>query len=105
MRYTIKIKDRYFHWSTIVDAPITHGMTLDEFREWYKDEYGNAGYDPESFNKMVALLEKYPAVNGAGIIIAETLLDSIRCNRAGNNEEYLTPDQIYENYKEAPCTN
>ena len=27
-RFTIKIKDRYFHWSTIVDAPITHGMTM-----------------------------------------------------------------------------
>ena len=98
-RFTIKIKDRYFHWSTIVDAPITDGMTVNEFREWYKAEYGREGYRQEAFDKMISMLEKYPAVNGSGHPVANTMKEAIRCNRAGENEKYLTAEQIYEQYK------
>lgn len=98
-RFTIKIKDRYFHWSTIVDAPITDGKTIDEFRAWYKEEYGCSGYNEKLFNRMIDALEKYPAANGNGNPIASTMDEAIRCNRAGKDESYLTSEQIYEQYR------
>lgn len=98
-RFTVKIKDKYFHWSTIVDAPITDGMTLDEFRKWYIKEYGRNGYKKEMFDMMIEKLEKYSAVNGSGCVIAETIEEAIDENRAGKNEKYLTAEQIYEQYK------
>jgi hypothetical protein len=98
-RFTVKIKDRYFHWSTVVDAPITDGLTLEEFRRWYIKEYGRNGYEKEMFDRMIQRLEKYPAVNGSGIVIAETLREALRGNRAGKNENHLTSKQIYEQYR------
>lgn len=41
-KFIIKIHDHYLEWSTIVDAPITLGMSLDEFRAYYQDMYGRA---------------------------------------------------------------
>lgn len=43
-RYILKIKDHYLEWSTVVDAPVTFGMLLPEFKEYYRDEYGRDGY-------------------------------------------------------------
>jgi len=37
--------DVYFEWSTIVDGPVTYGMTLEEFKAYYKDEYGRHGME------------------------------------------------------------
>lgn len=34
---------RYLEWSTIVDAPVTFGMTREELATHYRDEYGRAG--------------------------------------------------------------
>ena len=46
-RYIIKlptpIGDRYLEWSSIVDAPITYGLTLEEFTDYYRSEYGDQG--------------------------------------------------------------
>lgn len=98
-RFTVKIKDRYFHWSTIVDAPISDGMLLEDFRKWYFNKYGTDGDSEEQFNNMIKLLDTYPAVNGGGCIIAETLREAIRGNRAGENEKHLTANQIYEQYR------
>lgn len=33
-------KDYYLMWSTIVDAPITWGMALEQFKNWYLRECG-----------------------------------------------------------------
>lgn len=38
-------KDYYMEWSTIVDAPVTYGMSLDEFKEYYKEQYGIKGME------------------------------------------------------------
>lgn len=36
-------RDFYLEWSTIVDAPITWGMSLEEFTLYYRQKYGTAG--------------------------------------------------------------
>ena len=32
----------YFEWSTIVDAPVTYGMSLDDFKAYCRSKYGVA---------------------------------------------------------------
>ena len=96
-RCTIKIKDKYFHWSTVVDAPITDGMNLEDFRNWYKNEYSSY-YNEKLFDKMIDTLTKYPAANGNGNPIANTIDEAISFNHAGKNGLYLTAEQIYEQY-------
>jgi len=94
-RYIIKIKDRYFEWSTVVDAPITYGMTEDELRAYTKDEYGEEGLSrlPERLARV--------AQNGCSSHV-ESLADVIVYNRAGPNETRLTEEEIYARYAEAP---
>lgn len=42
-RYICKINNKYFEWSTVVDAIVTDLMTLDEFKEYYQQQYGKEG--------------------------------------------------------------
>lgn len=45
-RFIIKLTDdkqeHYLEYSTIVDKPITYGMNLQSFIEYYKNEYGDS---------------------------------------------------------------
>lgn len=94
--YIIKIKDRYFEWSTVVDAPITYGMTEDELRAYMKDEYGNEG-----LSRLSERLARV-AAKGTSSLVDDGLADLIRYNRAGPNETSLTEEEIYARYAEAP---
>lgn len=95
-QYVIKLSDRgkdyYLMWSTIVDAPITPGMSLDEFKAWYRDEYGRLSFEYE-------LPERLKRVEERGTSCRDQTLDEvISCNRAGDNESELTKEQIIEAY-------
>jgi hypothetical protein len=39
-RFICKFEDKddvyYLEWSTVVDAPVTFGMSLEEFKEYYR---------------------------------------------------------------------
>jgi hypothetical protein len=99
-RCLIKIKDLYFEWSTVVDAPVTYGMTLDELRARVKEERGNEGLRelPERLERV----EEY----GSSFQIKTTLEELISTNRAGNNEEKISLNDIYKRYtnqKAEPC--
>jgi hypothetical protein len=91
-RYIIKIKDYYLEWSTVVDAPITFGMTLDEFKGYYRDEYGK-----DAMRRLPGRLQR---VEEKGISAHD--LDGIeslgKFNRAGPDESTLTLDEIYQAY-------
>lgn len=95
-RYLIKIKDRFFEWSTVVDAPITYGMTEEELRAYMKDEYGNEGLSrlPERLARVAA--------KGTSSCVDDSLADLVGYNRAGPNETCLTEEEIYARYAEAP---
>ncbi len=72
-RVFIKIKDKYFIWSSVVDAPVSKGMDLDE--------------------------TKIMQDAGQCQVFWEGPLDEmIAANRAGKNEETLTADEIYERF-------
>jgi hypothetical protein len=89
--YIIKIKDRYLEWSTIVDAPVTYGMTLDELKSYIKSEYGTQG--------LADLPNRLKRVEGTGTSsFVSTLQNTLDGNRAGENETTLTIDEIYQKY-------
>ena len=64
-RFIIKItdekdnKDYYMMWSTVVDAPVTYGLSLDEFKEYFK-EWANKHPQPED---LKAAFEKSLGTN------------------------------------------
>ncbi len=90
-RAIIKIKDRYFEWSTVVDAPVTYGMTLDELRTYIKEEQGRIGLED-----LEANLKRIEEV---GTSYRFTTADEvISGNHAGLDGTYLTKDQIYDSY-------
>ena len=90
----VKIKDKYFEWSTIVDAPVTYGMNKEELRNYIKEEYGNRG-----LRELPQRLERVEE-KGASWQSGANLEDTIRLNRAGENEETITKEGIYNKFTE-----
>lgn len=91
----IKIKDKYFEWSTIVDAPVTYGMSKSQLESYIKEQYG--------LNGTSNLEERLQRVEDKGHSFLGnygelTLEDIIACNRAGEKETELTAEQIYDKY-------
>jgi hypothetical protein len=93
-RAIVKIKDKYLEWSSIVDAPLTWGMTLDELKEYIKAEYGSNGL-LDLKNRLSRIEEK-----GTSYIDCCSVEDVISFNRAGPYETDLTKEQLYTAYCE-----
>lgn len=97
-RYIIKLtdavfnKEYYLEWSTIVDAPITYGMSLDEFEMYYRTEYGESGV-----RELPARMERVEKA-GCSSFVEDNVLDLVRGNRAGKNESELSYVDILNNY-------
>ena len=87
-------KDYYMEWSTIVDAPVTYGMSLEEFKEYYRVEHGESN--------MPGLQERLDRVAIKGSSGAYGNYDDvdklIENNRAGENETCLSKQGILEHY-------
>jgi hypothetical protein len=41
--YIIKLEDKYVVWSTIVDAPISRGMSKEKLSQYIEFHYGEGG--------------------------------------------------------------
>lgn len=91
----IKIKDKYFEWSTITDAPITYGMSLEELRDYIQGKYGTDG-----LRHLKDRLKRVD-VSGTSMVYDDCLEDTLIANRAGDGETEITAGQIYELYKSA----
>ena len=85
-------KDWYLEWSSIVDAPVTYGLELDEFKKYYKEEYGREG--------MSELQDRLDRVEKTGCSSrhGSTLDDILASNRAGEKEECLTKEQMLDKF-------
>lgn len=97
-RYIVKLthegKDYYLDWSTIVDAPVTYGMSLEEFKAYYHDEYGRKECE-------LGLRERLERVEAKGTSARDacgSLTVLLRTNRAGDNEERLSKKAIIQKY-------
>lgn len=98
-RYIMKLKDDksgndyYLEWSTVVDAPVTPGMLLEEFKEYYKEEYGNNGMEI-----LKARLERVEEKGISAHPPFDVLEEYFESNRAGEKESTLNKKQIIEKY-------
>lgn len=91
-KFQDKDQDYYLEWSTIVDAPVTFGVSLDEFKNYYRQQYGNQGM-AELQGRLKRVEEK-----GTSTLEGGSLDELIRGNRAGRNEQTYTKEQIIEWY-------
>lgn len=91
-RYIIKLNEKYLIWSTIVDAPISNGMTKDELIEWIEYHNGQDG--------LFDLPDRLERVDAKGVSAFNyaSVDELIAHNRAGPEESCLTKDEIIEQY-------
>lgn len=96
-RYIVKLSDGsdswYMEWSTIVDAPVSDGMSLEDFRKYYRDMYGS--YEYGSLEDRLARVEEKGTSALNGYASADEV---ISWNRAGPRETKLTKAQIIETF-------
>ncbi len=85
-------KTWYLEWSSIVDAPITYGMSLYELEKYIQDEYGRQGLEH--------LAERLVRVDAVGTSASgyESIDQFLSFNRAGPNETTFTKSQIIDWY-------
>ena len=91
----VKIKDKYFEWSTNVDAPVTLGMSKSQLETYVKQRYGLSGA-AELDERLKRVEDKGHSF--LGYYGTLTLDELIAANRAGDNENELTKEQIYNKY-------
>jgi len=91
-KFICKLGGKYLEWSTIVDAPTTYGMTLEEFKQYYKEQYGLS-----SMNELEERLRRVEQ-KGTSSQIDDSVEDLIRGNRAGKDEKELTMKQLIKEY-------
>jgi len=89
-RYICKLNDLYFEWSTILAAPVTYGMTLDEFNDYYQNTYGTS-----SMANLMYRLERADA-KGTSSFDDDSLDELIAFNHAGEGGSSLTKGEIYK---------
>lgn len=98
-QYIIKLtdpkdqKDYYLRWSDSVDAPISYGMSLEEFKESYKEEFGKSGL--AGLEDRLLRVEKTGSSGHPPFGCFENLLSS---NKAGKNRQHAEIDEILELY-------
>jgi hypothetical protein len=91
-KFTNEDQAWYLEWSTVVDAPVTYGMSLDEFKEYYKNEYGRQG-----LGELETRLERVE-VKGTSSLMYDSLDDLISYNKAGQKGTSLSKQQIIDVY-------
>lgn len=92
-RCIVKIRDMYLEWSSIVDAPVSYGLPLAEFKETYLNEYGEG-----AAAELEQRLERVERTGTSMIRPETTAAELIAGNRAGKNERTLTEDELYTVY-------
>lgn len=88
----VKLGGKYLEWSTMVDAPVTRGLTRKELREHIRWRYGEEG-----LRRLPARL-KLVESRGTSMTRHTCVEDTVRFNRAGKNEQCLTVEQLIEKY-------
>ena len=98
-KYIVKLKDEkfnkdyYLEWSTTVDAPITYGCSLDEFKDYYKSRYGEEG-----ISQLDDRLKRVEDTGTSGYKPFNNLKDLLSCNKAGEDGTEIDLEGILERY-------
>ena len=95
LRFETDDGPRYLEYSTIVDAPRTYGMPIEEFKSFYKEEYGLQGM--LELDARLARVDLY-GTSELPIDCHPDLESTILCNRAGADETCMTVDEMRDWY-------
>ena len=88
----IKLGEYYLEWSSVVDAPVTFGMSLEDFKEYYRMMYGEQGM--RGLDERLARV----ATKGTSDFADPDVEATISGNRAGPDEARLTQEEIFITY-------
>jgi len=95
--YIIKLTDNnqdyYLEWCPVIDAPLTDGMTLEEFKEFYRNEFGDI--NTPALERRLARVEKTGTSSNH---LASTVDSTIKNNRAGIDGQSLSKQEIIQRY-------
>lgn len=92
IKLTEKGRDYFLEWSTVVDAPTTNGMQLDEFKEYYQGRYGTEGM--KDLPERLARAD----ITGCSHRDYKSLDEVFSANRAGDNEKHISRKEIIRKY-------
>ena len=91
--YIIHKDGVYNFYSSVVDTCMfVSGLTLDQVKQWYKEEYGNHG--------MRDLPERLDRAHrkGTSCRLHSNLREFLVCNRAGKDEAELPYEEFVEQF-------
>lgn len=83
----------YLEWSSIVDAPVTYGGTVEELREYILEEYGRRGLE-----RLPARLLRADRTGTSYQHMKTTAEELVEGNRAGPNGTTLSYAEIVRKY-------
>lgn len=96
-RFFIKLnagdRDWYLIWSTVVDAPVSLGMSREEAGEHVREQYGRGQLESWWPGALKLLDERGVSSRGYS-----SHIDAVCANRAGAGESCLSPVEIVEVY-------
>lgn len=87
----------YIIYSSIVDAPITRGMTLAELKTYIREKYGRDGI------RDLDMRLKRVETKGTSSFDDVSARDTVAFNRAGLKETCLSMEQLVEFFCERGC--
>ena len=95
-KYIVKLndgeRDYYLEYSTVVESFTTWGMTLDEFKSYYQDEYGKS-----SLYHLEKRLERVE-LKGTSALMYDSVSEQLHSNMAGVSGTSLSIKQILQYY-------
>jgi len=94
-KYICKLDGMYFDWSTVVDAPVTYGMTLAEFKRYYRERYGSHDMDADDDAGFKARMKRVEA-KGTSTHCYDSVEELVKFNRAGPDERCLSIPELSE---------
>lgn len=94
-KYICKLEGMYFEWSTVVDAPTTYGMTLEDFTAYYRERYGSHDMDAPDDAGFAARMRRVEA-KGTSTHCYDSVEELVEGNRAGPDESELTVPELAE---------
>lgn len=89
----------YLEWSTVVDAPVTFGMSREEFADHHRREYGAK---PDRLPERMGRVDRY----GTSCRLGTSAATMVAANRAGPDETELSMEELVRWYcveKRDPC--
>jgi hypothetical protein len=89
-RCIVKLGSKYVEWSSVSDAPVTYGMTLEELKDHVRFRYGQEGVD--ELPERLARVEEY----GTSSFPPDKVEDLVLFNRAGHQGSCLTLKELVD---------